>query len=124
MEIYYRRNQFTVKFIDTYDGTLVDELDSKQVYYEESLLTVKPGKDITLEPPTQEYEWDGKYYADVECTVEFDWNQTMPGKDVPVYIKWDPIYYWVKVDPDGGILWSQPGSGKRRGRSLKNIPML
>ena len=104
MEIYYRRNQFTVKFIDTYDGTLVDELGSKQVYYEESLSTVKPGEDITLEPPTQEYEWDGKYYADVECTVEFDWNQTMPGNDVPVYIKWDPIYYWVKVDPDGGIL--------------------
>ena len=104
MEIYYRRNQFTVKFIDTYDGTLVDELDSKQVYYEESLSTVKPGEDITLEPPTQEYKWDGKYYADVECTVEFDWTQTMPNKDVPVYIKWDPIYYWVKVDPDGGIL--------------------
>ena len=104
MEIYYRRNQFTVKFIDTYDGTLVDELGSKQVYYEESLSTVKPGEDITLEPPTQEYKWDGKYYADVECTVEFDWTQTMPGKDVPVYIKWDPIYYWVKVDPDGGIL--------------------
>ena len=104
MEIYYRRNQFTVKFIDTYDGTLVDELGSKQVYYEESLSTVKPGEDITLEPPTQEYKWDGKYYADEECTVEFDWTQTMPGKDVPVYIKWDPIYYWVKVDPDGGIL--------------------
>ena len=104
MEIYYRRNQFTVKFIDTYDGTLVDELGSKQVYYEESLSTVKPGEDITLEPPTQEYKWDGKYYADVECTVEFDWTQTMPGKDVPVYIKWNPIYYWVKVDPDGGIL--------------------
>ena len=104
MEIYYRRNQFTVKFIDTYDGTLVDELGSKQVYYEESLSTVKPGEDITLEPPTQEYKWDGKYYADVECTVEFDWTQTMPGNDVPVYIKWDPIYYWVKVDPDGGIL--------------------
>ena len=104
MEIYYRRNQFTVKFIDTYDGTLVDELGSKQVYYEESLSTVKPGEDITLEPPTQEYKWDGKYYADEECTVEFDWTQTMPGKDVPVYIKWNPIYYWVKVDPDGGIL--------------------
>ena len=104
MEIYYRRNQFTVKFIDTYDGTLVDELGSKQVYYEESLSTVKPGEDITLEPPTQEYKWDGKYYADKECTAEFDWTQTMPGKDVPVYIKWNPIYYWVKVDPDGGIL--------------------
>ena len=104
MEIYYRRNQFTVKFIDTYDGTLVDELGSKQVYYEESLSTVKPGEGITLEPPTQEYKWDGKYYADKECTAEFDWTQTMPGKDVPVYIKWNPIYYWVKVDPDGGIL--------------------
>ena len=104
MELYYRRNQFTVKFIDTYDGTLVDELGSKQVYYEESLSTVKPGEDITLEPPTQEYKWDGKYYANEECTVEFDWTQTMPGNDVPVYIKWDPIYYWVKVDPDGGIL--------------------
>lgn len=108
MQVRYKRLRYTVKFLDSRNGTELTDVPAVSVVYGATLNNVKPNKtnpeDIT--PPSSEYQWTGKWYADQECTTEFDWSQTMPNHDIAVYVNWDEIWYWIKIDPDGGELTS------------------
>ena len=51
------------------------------------------------------YEWDGKWYKDKLCTEEFDFStETMPMGGTKVYAGKKPIYFFIKIDPNGGEL--------------------
>ena len=106
MAIRYRRLEYVVKFLDSRNNTELSELESQTLRYGESLSDARPASNITLTPPSSEFEWDGKFYADQACTTEIDWNQTMPSHDIAVYVKWNQLWYWIKIEPDGGLLTS------------------
>lgn len=106
LHIRYERLKYTVKFLDSRNGTELADVPAAELVYGGTLSSVKPSatnpEDIT--PPSSEYEWTGKWYSDQDCTAEFDWSQTMPNHDIAVYVNWNELWYWVKIDPDGGVL--------------------
>ena len=104
LHIRYERLRYTVKFLDSRDGSELPDAPSQQVVYGASLSTVKPGDDTEITNANTQYVWDGKWYADQACTTEFDFSQTMPNHDVAVYAGWKEVWYWVKIDPNGGEL--------------------
>ena len=65
-----------------------------------------PGDDVTVTNTNTQYVWDGKWYKDQACTEEFNFNDTMPNHDVAVYAGWNEVWYWIKIDPNGGVLTS------------------
>ena len=106
LEVRYERLSHTVKFLDSHDGSVLTDVPSQQVVYGASLTSVEPGEDTEVTNANTQYVWDGKWYADQECTREFKFDQTMPNHDVAVYAGWNELWYWIKIDPNGGVLSS------------------
>ena len=104
MAIRYRRLSYTVKFLDSRDGSELDDVDNVQVMYGASMSTANPGDDVSITNANTQYVWDGKWYKDQACTEEFNFNDSMPNHDVAVYAGWKEVWYWVKIDPNGGVL--------------------
>ena len=104
MAIRYRRLSYTVKFLDSHDGSELSDVDNVQVMYGASISTAYPGDDVTITNANTQYVWDGKWYKDQACTEEFNFNDAMPNHDVAVYAGWKEVWYWVKIDPNGGVL--------------------
>ena len=103
MAIRYRRLPFEIKYLNPLNESPV--LDEKTLLYGASLSSAKPaaGAEINLGIPG--YEWDGKWYKDKLCTVEFDFdNEVMPLDGTKVYAGKSPIYFFIKIDPNGGEL--------------------
>lgn len=101
MAIRYRRLNYTIKFLDSRNGTELADVPAISVPFGRTLASYKPTV-TEITPPSNEYEWTGKWYADQDCTTEFDWSQSMPSHDIAVYVNWNENWYWIKVDPDGG----------------------
>lgn len=116
MDVYYNLTSHNIKFLDSTDNTVLTNVTFSNtganpitggvgtVKYTASLSNYTPPSSIT---PVSQYPgkvWDGKWYADQACTVEFDWTQTMPNADVAVYAGWEDVWYRVEVDPNGGEL--------------------
>ena len=110
----YRRKTYFLKFIDSRDNTVISTINGVDT---SDGITLSFGSVIgnnnsisriisaeTLDSGSVEYVWDGKWYSDSACTTEFDFNQAMTNHDMAVYVKWNQLWYWVKIDPDGGEL--------------------
>ncbi len=107
LQVRYKRLSYTLKFLDARNGTELLDVPSVEVVYGAALSDSRPQnindpEDLTS--PSPELVWTGKWYADQECTTEFDWSRTMPNHDIAVYVNWDVLWYWIKIDPDGGAL--------------------
>ena len=103
--IRYRRINYNIKFLDSNDGSVLPDVDPVQVAYGASMSGAEP--DITeLSNSNTQYVWDGKWYADQACTTEFNFNDVMPNHDVAVYAGWKEVWYWIKLEPNGGVLTS------------------
>ncbi|MBE6010084.1 MAG: hypothetical protein E7236_05470 [Lachnospiraceae bacterium] len=104
LAVRYQLKKYDLKYLDPVDGTLLTGFDPKTVRYNESLKAYKPADNIVPISTTPGKVWDGKWYKDQACTEEFDWNATMPNADLNVYAGWEDVWYWVKIDPNGGAL--------------------
>ena len=49
------------------------------------------------------YEFLG-WFADASGTTPFDFSANMPDADKIIYGKWQPIYYNICIDPNGGVI--------------------
>lgn len=86
----------------TYNFTFMSNNDEVKVH--QNVKYQAPLSDFAGYVPTngqEGYFFDG-WYADPGCTVEFDFNDTMPNNEVTVYAKWTQIRFRVVVDPRGG----------------------
>lgn len=139
--IKYRRLSYIFKYLDSRNGTELSDVPSKTLVYEAPLSSANPNK-TSLTPPSSQYEWDGHWYTDQECTTIALFNANtdrdgelgdytsidttnhkvtygtgtnaktysyqvlgkMPNHDFAVYAGWKQIWYWVKIDPNGGEL--------------------
>ena len=116
MDIRYKLKEYKIKFLDSTDNTELKNVTFTNsganpvtngvgnVKYTAPLSNYQPPESVV---PVSQYPgkvWDGKWYADQACTVEFDWSQTMPNADVAVYAGWQDEWYRVEIDPNGGQL--------------------
>ena len=82
LKVYYDLNTYTV----TYDTAAVD---ARLPEGTEAEFTARPGqKLVTAIPVRENYRFAG-WYTDADCKNEFD--DTMPGKDLTLYAKWERI---------------------------------
>ncbi len=44
------------------------------------------------------------WYADPNRESVFNFDRTMPNHDLEVFPGFEPIYYWIKIEPNGGVL--------------------
>ena len=100
--IRYARESFDIKFLNPLNENSV--LPDQTLLFGAALSSVKPSAtEIDLGVPG--YEWDGKWYKDKLCTEEFDFStETMPMGGTKVYAGKTPIYFFIKIDPNGGEL--------------------
>ena len=100
--IRYARESFDIKFLNPLNENSV--LPDQTLLFGAALSSVKPSAtEIDLGVPG--YEWDGKWYKDKLCTEEFDFStETMPMGGTKVYAGKTPIWFFIKIDPNGGEL--------------------
>lgn len=118
MDVYYNLSSHSIKFLDPTDNTVLTNVTFTNtganpvtagvgnVKYTASLTNYQPPSSIIPVSQSPGKVWDGKWYADQACTVEFDWSQTMPNDDVRVFAGWTDEWYRVEIDPNGGELSS------------------
>lgn len=106
LEVRYKRIEYTLKFLNPITGK---PIDSQQVKYGASLADIqKP----TFENPPAGKQFNGKWYDDSTLTKEFNWaSETMPCADKEVFAGLKDIWYWIKVDPNGGVIASTEEGG-------------
>jgi LPXTG-motif cell wall-anchored protein/uncharacterized repeat protein (TIGR02543 family) len=68
MDVRYERISYEFKYLDSRNGTELADLESVQLKYEEDMANANPNVS-TLTPPTSQYEWDGHWYIDQDCTT-------------------------------------------------------
>ena len=103
MAIRYRRLSFEIKYLNPLNEAQI--LDPKTLLFGASMSPAKPASSTEIDLGVPGYEWDGKWYKDKACTVEFDFDtETMPLDGTKVYAGKKALYYYVKVDPNGGEL--------------------
>lgn len=109
LNFYYLRNKYTITFVDDSEGATPSPIER---YYQ---------ADISNDAPDGYYDDNGepiiKNVNGVPCTFagwydnearigtpySFE-GKTMPADNITLYAKWEPVYYLVKFDPDGGEL--------------------
>ena len=63
------------------------------------------GSYSSVMPPERDYFVFGGWYADEALSTPFAFSdETMPANNIQVYAKWNPIQYFVEIDPNGGVL--------------------
>lgn len=110
--ICFKRIEYTIKFLDSNDGSeltaagngITTNVANAKVRYGASIEAAQPKAGTYVTNSAPQYEWDGKWYENQACTIEFDFTKTMPNHDVAVYAGWKEVWYWVKIDPNGGQL--------------------
>lgn len=100
--VYHTRNTYPLTFGDYYpDGS--DRVIEEQIPFEASL-----SEYANLVPPERTYYTFGGWYEDASCTKEFRFaDEFMPAAPKKVYAKWDYKYYFVEIDPNGGVMEDQ-----------------
>lgn len=104
---FYTRNTHQLIMNDNAGST-----SSKPVAYGEKLngFDIEPNYPAVFEPGN--YTFEG-WYQNEACTVKFDFNTTMPDKNVQLYAKWQPTTFNITVyqekpidgDPLPTVLW-------------------
>ncbi len=100
IHFYYTRNSNTLTFDDQYTRPP----ETETVLYGTDLnqyASYVPSYPSVLEENA--YTFAG-WYIDEECTTAFDFNTTMPDKEVYLYAKWEPTMWNVKVYNDKKIM--------------------
>lgn len=102
LSIRYERLPYEIKYLNPLNEKPV--LAAQQKLFGASLSSAKPtATEIDLGVPG--YEWDGKWYKDKNCTVEFNFDtEVMPLGGTKVYAGKTPLYFFIKIDPNGGVL--------------------
>ena len=105
---FYTRNTHQLIMNDNAGST-----SSKPVAYGEKLngFDIEPNYPAVFEPGN--YTFEG-WYQNEACTVKFDFNTTMPDKNVQLYAKWQPTTFNITVyqekpidgDPLPTVLWA------------------
>ena len=116
MNFYYTRQDYTLTFDYNYpvETGLGDKRVSPpdKVYYQASLsgydYVTNPSDLVNAIRPSESeipdhYIFRG-WYEDAKGTTPFDFSGTMPAADKIAYGKWEPVYYNVLVDPNGGVI--------------------
>ena len=111
--VFHERNAYTVTFADFYTPNNLPaerkDLPAEQRYvvtesvkYEASLAGFNSS---SYTPPARRNYTFGGWYMDEGCTKPFDFeHETMPAANVVVYPKWEYKYYFVEIDPNGGVM--------------------
>ena len=101
VDFYYLRNQYDIHYISVNDGRL--EYDEKDIYYQQSLSDFGPDGSHFYVPTNgvDGYAFVG-WYTNESCApgTEFDFNTTMPAKDITLYAKWEEQRCRVVLDPN------------------------
>ncbi|MBO4862942.1 MAG: InlB B-repeat-containing protein [Eubacterium sp.] len=112
---YYLRDSYTLSFDYNYpvaSGVSNKITDITDVPYESPLSSYEFTPDASDIP--DHYEFIG-WFEDQAGTKPFDFNSTMPAADKIIYGKWEPVYYNVCIDPNGGVInhinYSEPTDG-------------
>ncbi len=102
IQVRYEREKYQILYLNPLNEDPV--LAPKETLFGATLTSVKPtATSIDLGVPG--YEWDGKWYKDKNCTEEFNFDtETMPMGGTKVYAGKTPIYFYIKIDPNGGQL--------------------
>lgn len=96
---YYTRNKYKIDFVDT-DESLFTTQTIPFGDNVESYLTSDP------EPGSKHtgYSFKGWFY-DKDCQVPVDFDgMTMPSNNLKLYAGWEPKWYRIEIDPNGGVL--------------------
>ncbi len=102
LSIRYERLSYDIKYLNPMNESEV--VTKKSLLFGASLSTAKPTA-TSIDLGVAGYEWDGKWYKDKSCTVEFNFaTETMPLGGTKVYAGKTPIYFFIKIDPNGGEL--------------------
>jgi len=103
LHIRYEREKYQVKYLNPLNEAEV--LTAQTLPYGASLSGAKPADTANVDLGEPGWEWDGKWYKDRNCTVEFKFDEeTMPLNGTKVYAGKTPIYFYIKIDPNGGQL--------------------
>ena len=103
LSIRYERIPYEIKFLNPLNENPV--LDPKTLLYGAPLTSAEPASTTTVNLGVAGYEWDGKWYKDKNCTVEFKFDEeTMPLNGTKVYAGKKALYFYIKIDPNGGEL--------------------
>lgn len=97
VDIYYTRNQYTLRF-NLGDGVTLEEggaPNGGSIYYGVEISTDMTGIKRTG------YTFAG-WYEDAECTTAWA-GTTMPAHDLILYAKWDTLTYFLRFDWDGNV---------------------
>ena len=101
--IRYARDEYEIKYLNPLNESPV--LDPQTLLFGASLSSAKPSDSAEVNLGVAGYEWDGKWYKDRACTEEFDFaTETMPMGGTKVYAGKTAMWFYIKIDPNGGEL--------------------
>ena len=108
LEVYYKVYSYNV----TYKDPVSREVLSNYVFNYGADIddSGAPAKSVVEDhvPTGYRLKMDGDgniiWYADPNMEVEFNFDRTMPNHDLEVFPGFEPIYYWIKIEPNGGEL--------------------
>ena len=102
LEVYYKVYSYNITYKDPITR---EELSNKVFNYGQAINnTGKPEDSVVEAHIPKGYLWDGKWYADPAHEIVFNFDRTMPNHDLEVFPGFEPIYYWIKIEPNGGQL--------------------
>lgn|GEM_PF-5609213 len=112
LHVYHERSKWKIEYQATpsAQSTQFSTVHTESgIYYEAPLADY----DLTLAQAgiaeREHYTFTG-WYADETCTSKFDFSSTMPNANVTVYAGWEPVWYQIIVDPDGGVISQDIGA--------------
>ncbi len=107
LHVYHERHKWKITYKS--EGTVVKT--SGEIYYEDSMTSYNYTLAQAGLSEREHYRFTG-WYADETCTQTFNFNDShgMPDANVVVYAGWEPIWYQIIVDPNGGVITPDIGS--------------
>ncbi|MDO5132697.1 MAG: InlB B-repeat-containing protein, partial [Eubacteriales bacterium] len=105
MGVRFKRNRFDLSFSS--DGSELEDLAQKEVYFEKPLGDYEPAGYIKGETTKKvddvPYVFDGWYRNEAGAGDAFDFStETMPAANLTLYAKWVKQHFHVSLDPDSG----------------------
>ncbi len=110
LHVYHLRNKWNIDYqVDNAQGVFSTVHTESDIYFEAPLDNYDLSLAAAGVPARDHYTFTG-WYADETCTQLYDFSSTMPNANVTVYAGFEPVWYQVIVDPDGGVITPDIGS--------------
>lgn len=110
LHVYHLRNKWNIDYqVDNAQGIYSSVHTESGIYFEAKLDDYNLSLEDAGVPEREHYTFTG-WYADETCTQLYDFSSTMPNANVTVYAGFEPVFYQVIVDPDGGVITPDIGS--------------